>query len=547
MSAPACSARLSMPRARFLKIAATGFTSPSFRFRLVFDPDRMSSAPSVSIVAKWVSPNLSRAPSRTALTGPVPFSFVHPRRSHRIVRFGFKCSFLKSSSPLPSKPPRRRRRRCTRPPRSHEARVRNDHDLFRSSLALISRYVRAFDVGNVCGVSTVSFAVGLALPVRPSVDDLVLCEIEPSDRRPRCNRAPEFLARLIAIWFASVRDPISAPPTDRIKHLPQKASFAYVAPMPRPRSFVTTASAIPSPPATFAAIRLSNGYRRGHLFARTLSRGIALQFVEILNGGRRHPPPPPPPPPTAVIPSYRSTQAVPERKKNKSHFLGLFSRHFQGNWTSLRFLRRGPTAAQTFSSCTCSRSLSFFRDIFNRLSGRLHRSGQAPGRCCPSRVPPTGRYANRCFNSLVATFIIGQLFCGENHISRSPVGLGGSLTVLCGLPLCAGALAIVSRNPTKKSDCQFVIKRMSTSTEMTRALQHPLSMFGATFVLCREETLERAREDERGGSHLQLRRAKFVREEMEHIREGEHGASSAKHRIASVFRTPCSSLVAPRF
>ncbi len=47
-----------------------------------------------------------------------------------------------------------------------------------------------------------------------------------------------------------------------------------------------------------------------------------------------------------------------------------------------------------------------------------------------------------------------------------------------------------------------------------------------------EETLERAREDEREGKSPSTQAGEFVREEMEHIREGEHGASSAKQAIA---------------
>jgi hypothetical protein len=47
-----------------------------------------------------------------------------------------------------------------------------------------------------------------------------------------------------------------------------------------------------------------------------------------------------------------------------------------------------------------------------------------------------------------------------------------------------------------------------------------------------KETLERAREDEREGKSPSTQAGEFVREEMEHIREGKHGASSAKQAIA---------------
>jgi hypothetical protein len=47
-----------------------------------------------------------------------------------------------------------------------------------------------------------------------------------------------------------------------------------------------------------------------------------------------------------------------------------------------------------------------------------------------------------------------------------------------------------------------------------------------------EETMERAREDAREGKSPSTQAGEFVREEMEHIREGKHGARSAKQAIA---------------
>ena len=41
-----------------------------------------------------------------------------------------------------------------------------------------------------------------------------------------------------------------------------------------------------------------------------------------------------------------------------------------------------------------------------------------------------------------------------------------------------------------------------------------------------EEAIERAREDEREGKSPSTQAGEFVREEMEHIREGQHGARS---------------------
>ena len=46
------------------------------------------------------------------------------------------------------------------------------------------------------------------------------------------------------------------------------------------------------------------------------------------------------------------------------------------------------------------------------------------------------------------------------------------------------------------------------------------------------ETIERAEEDAREGKSPSTQAGEFVREEMHHIREGKHGASSTKQAIA---------------
>ena len=52
------------------------------------------------------------------------------------------------------------------------------------------------------------------------------------------------------------------------------------------------------------------------------------------------------------------------------------------------------------------------------------------------------------------------------------------------------------------------------------------------FAMPEQETIERARKDEREGKAPSTLAGEFVREEMEHIREGKHGARSAKQAIA---------------
>ena len=47
-----------------------------------------------------------------------------------------------------------------------------------------------------------------------------------------------------------------------------------------------------------------------------------------------------------------------------------------------------------------------------------------------------------------------------------------------------------------------------------------------------KETIERAQEDPREGKSPSTQAGEFVREEMHHVREGKHGASSTKQAIA---------------
>src|SRR5246127_4245668 len=47
-----------------------------------------------------------------------------------------------------------------------------------------------------------------------------------------------------------------------------------------------------------------------------------------------------------------------------------------------------------------------------------------------------------------------------------------------------------------------------------------------------KKTIERARKDAREGKSPSTQAGEFVREEMDHIREGKHGARSAKQAIA---------------
>src|SRR6201989_3257524 len=51
-------------------------------------------------------------------------------------------------------------------------------------------------------------------------------------------------------------------------------------------------------------------------------------------------------------------------------------------------------------------------------------------------------------------------------------------------------------------------------------------------IMPEKETLERAKKDKKEGKSASTQAGEFVREEMDHVREGKHGARSAKQAIA---------------
>src|SRR6185312_16151121 len=52
------------------------------------------------------------------------------------------------------------------------------------------------------------------------------------------------------------------------------------------------------------------------------------------------------------------------------------------------------------------------------------------------------------------------------------------------------------------------------------------------FFMPDKETIERAKRDKRQGKAPSTQAGEFVREEIEHVREGKHGVRSAKQAIA---------------
>jgi hypothetical protein len=62
--------------------------------------------------------------------------------------------------------------------------------------------------------------------------------------------------------------------------------------------------------------------------------------------------------------------------------------------------------------------------------------------------------------------------------------------------------------------------------------EHSGSLPAMTRVMPKKETIQRARQDASEGKASTTQAGEFVREEMEHIREGKHGARSTKQAIA---------------
>jgi hypothetical protein len=58
------------------------------------------------------------------------------------------------------------------------------------------------------------------------------------------------------------------------------------------------------------------------------------------------------------------------------------------------------------------------------------------------------------------------------------------------------------------------------------------SLFVGRIKMPERETIERAQEDAREGKAPSTQAGEFVREEIHHVREGKHGAASAKQAIA---------------
>jgi hypothetical protein len=80
--------------------------------------------------------------------------------------------------------------------------------------------------------------------------------------------------------------------------------------------------------------------------------------------------------------------------------------------------------------------------------------------------------------------------------------------------------------------CRMYLALTAASLEILPPRNETCCSFLRGDPMPEKETLERAREDAREGKSPSTQAGEFVREEMEHIREGKHGARSAKQAIA---------------
>ena len=92
-----------------------------------------------------------------------------------------------------------------------------------------------------------------------------------------------------------------------------------------------------------------------------------------------------------------------------------------------------------------------------------------------------------------------------------------------------GARAYAGRLVMLPTRCKPASSRVATSRNTSSSWQSPIRK---GFHMPSKTTLDRAREDKREGKSPSTQAGEFVREEMDHIREGKHGARSPQQAIA---------------
>src|SRR5437868_5962987 len=98
------------------------------------------------------------------------------------------------------------------------------------------------------------------------------------------------------------------------------------------------------------------------------------------------------------------------------------------------------------------------------------------------------------------------------------------------MPRCAAKVAVRSRtHPAESRNCCEIYSEAGRSA-LARCMHKGTGE--QENHMPEKKTIERARQDAREGKAASTQAGEFVREEMDHIRQGKHGARSAKQAIA---------------
>src|SRR5207248_5310433 len=92
--------------------------------------------------------------------------------------------------------------------------------------------------------------------------------------------------------------------------------------------------------------------------------------------------------------------------------------------------------------------------------------------------------------------------------------------------------AVEQRQPKPPTPFRTQIQLPSAHPACRPRARHQPRLKTSRALMREQETLERARRDREQGKAPSTQAGEFIREEMHHIREGKHGARSAKQAIA---------------
>src|SRR5207253_6904652 len=157
--------------------------------------------------------------------------------------------------------------------------------------------------------------------------------------------------------------------------------------------------------------------------------------------------------------------------------------------------------------------------------------------CCPRDAQPADT-RNRCPTPLVANVSSRPGFVARKQPASRSAWVW-ALTVLADFRFARARWRLSAEVRQKRAIASSSSNENVDFHRDDKRLAHPFSMFGANVcTMPEEETLERAREDEREGKSPSTQAGEFVREEMEHIREGNTARARPSKRSPSVCQKP---------